>query len=166
MKSVMIVAFALLTAVGRPARADGRRLRDLFRKVSASVVIVRTMEKIPAPEGFVEAPGLGSGVLVSTTGRVLTAAHVVQNTGRVTVEFMNGEQVPARVIGSVERADVAAPTANRASRQWPKRCSMTSRPGHDLLRRWPGAGGERVRGEQLEIGWQLTDCRVDTPAYT
>jgi S1-C subfamily serine protease len=107
MKSVVIVAFIAMAA-GLPARADGRKLRDVFRKVSASVVVVRTMEKVPAPEGFIEAPGQGSGVVVSTTGKVLTAAHVVHNTGRVTVELMNGEQVPARVIGSVERADVAA----------------------------------------------------------
>jgi len=107
MKSVVMVALAVI-AVGGPARADGRRLRDLFRKVSASVVVVRTTQKVPAPEGFIEAPGLGSGVVVSTNGKILTAAHVVQGTGRVTVEFMNGEQVPARVIGAVERADVAA----------------------------------------------------------
>ena len=107
MKSIVIVAFIAMAA-GLPARADGRKLRDVFRKVSASVVVVRTMEKVPAPEGFIEAPGQGSGVVVSTTGKVLTAAHVVHNTGRVTVELMNGEQVPARVIGSVERADVAA----------------------------------------------------------
>ena len=36
------------------------------------------------------APGLGSGVLVSADGKVLTAAHVVQTSDRVEVAFVNG----------------------------------------------------------------------------
>jgi S1-C subfamily serine protease len=78
--------------------------------------VVRTTEKVPGPEGFVEQAGIGSGVLVSTDGKVLTAAHVVHNTGRVVVEFVDGEQIAAKVIGSVERADVAALQLERVPR--------------------------------------------------
>ncbi len=51
--------------------------------------------------------GLGSGVLISTDGKVLTAAHVVHTADVVAVKFQNGEKVAARVIGSSPQADVA-----------------------------------------------------------
>jgi serine protease Do len=51
--------------------------------------------------------GLGSGVLISNDGRVLTAAHVVQTADVASVEFANGEVIVARVIGSDVQSDVA-----------------------------------------------------------
>lgn len=52
-------------------------------------------------------PGLGSGVLISADGMILTAAHVVQIADRVAVEFMDGKVYPAHVVASSARADVA-----------------------------------------------------------
>jgi S1-C subfamily serine protease len=51
--------------------------------------------------------GLGSGVLISNDGKVLTAAHVVQTADVATVEFPNGQTIIAHVIGSDVRSDVA-----------------------------------------------------------
>jgi S1-C subfamily serine protease len=90
--------------------AGAQQLRELFRRVSPSVVVVRTIEKEVAREpqgGFVSAPGLGSGVIVTADGKVLTAAHVVQTADRVAVQLVDGRLLPAHVIGSAERADVA-----------------------------------------------------------
>ena len=42
----VIAIAALLAASAGPARADAGKLRDAFRRVSASVVIVRTIEKL------------------------------------------------------------------------------------------------------------------------
>jgi serine protease Do len=101
------VVAALLGAWGP---AEAQQLRDLFRTVSPSVVVVRTVERGLAPEpsaGLVAIPGLGSGVLISADGKVLTAAHVVQVADRVVVEFMDGKVYPAHVVASSARADVA-----------------------------------------------------------
>ena len=91
------------------ARVDGQQLRDVFRSVQPSVVIVRT-EQIGLPpfpqQGLVSSDGLGSGVLISSD-KVLTAAHVVQSADRTVVEFSQGESIPARVIGCSLSADVA-----------------------------------------------------------
>jgi len=90
--------------------AEAQQLRDLFRKVSPSVVVVRTLERELAPEpsrGLVNIPGLGSGVLISADGKVLTAAHVIQVAERVGVKFKDGKVYPAHVVGSSARADVA-----------------------------------------------------------
>jgi len=51
--------------------------------------------------------GLGSGVLVSNDGKVLTAAHVVETADVACVEFSDGQQITAHVIGSDVRSDVA-----------------------------------------------------------
>jgi S1-C subfamily serine protease len=49
---------------------------------------------------------IGSGVLVAD-GRVLTAAHVVHAMDDILVEFLGGEQIPARVIASEPAADLS-----------------------------------------------------------
>ena len=57
-------------------RADAQSLRDVFRQVNESVVVIYTSERTVAPgqgEGLVSIGGLGSGVLISGE-RVMTAA--------------------------------------------------------------------------------------------
>ena len=105
---VTTLAWSLGLAAAMPLHAQ--QLRDQFRAASPSVVIVRTIERTPSPtpdDGFLSASGIGSGVLISPDGKVLTAAHVVQTADRVAVEFANGMTVPARVIAAEPRADVA-----------------------------------------------------------
>jgi serine protease Do len=51
--------------------------------------------------------GLGSGVLITNDGKVLTAAHVVQTADIAIVEFSNGQSIGARVIGTDVQSDVA-----------------------------------------------------------
>ena len=55
----------------------------------------------------VSVEGLGSGVLVSADGKVVTAAHVVQTADTVVVEFADQGPVAAEVIASEPAADVA-----------------------------------------------------------
>jgi len=55
----------------------------------------------------VSVSGLGSGVLVSADGKVLTAAHLVQAASEIRVDFAGGGGVAARVIASEPDADVA-----------------------------------------------------------
>ena len=89
---------------------NGQQLRDAFRKVNRSVVIVRTKRVDLASSterGRSIVDGLGSGVLVSTDGKVLTAAHVVETADFACVEFPDGQVIIARVIGSDMRSDVA-----------------------------------------------------------
>src|SRR5262245_56676094 len=106
---VRIAATAALAAL-TPSLSHGQQLADLFRKVSPSVVLVRTLERglSPVPSvGLTTIPGLGSGVLISTDGKLMTAAHVVQAADRVAVQFQDGKLYPAHVVGSSLRADVA-----------------------------------------------------------
>jgi len=100
----------LLAWIGVPTSSQAAQLRELFRKVNPSVVEVRTVETAPAPlpqAGFVRFSGIGSGVLISADGKVLTAAHVVQTSDLVAVQFIDGTVSRARVVGSIQRADLA-----------------------------------------------------------
>jgi serine protease Do len=46
-------------------------------------------------------------VLVSSDGKVMTAAHVVHGMHEIAVEFLGGETVPARVVSSEQAADLS-----------------------------------------------------------
>ncbi len=105
-----LVAVALLSLgfLSPSASAQGKTLRQAFEGVSQAVVVVRTQSSSPAPKGgWTSADGLGSGVLVSRDGLVMTASHVVQTADRIEVLFSDGQTSPARVVSSLTRADVA-----------------------------------------------------------
>jgi serine protease Do len=51
--------------------------------------------------------GTGSGVLLDGSGNILTNSHVVQKASKVTVEFSDGRQLPAKVVGFDAQTDVA-----------------------------------------------------------
>ncbi|MFN0122563.1 MAG: S1C family serine protease [Blastocatellia bacterium] len=90
--------------------ASAQPLRDMFRRVTPSVVVVHAQKKaVMATTADAPAPdqSIGSGVLIAADGKVLTAAHVVQTAERIEIEFMGGQRVPARVVASAPVADVA-----------------------------------------------------------
>jgi S1-C subfamily serine protease len=60
-----------------------------------------------AAGGQVRFSEIGSGVLISADGKVMTAAHVVQTMDEIKVEFLGGETVPATVIASEPAADLS-----------------------------------------------------------
>jgi putative serine protease PepD len=56
-----------------------------------------------------------SGVVLSTTGLILTNAHVLQGAGHLTATFQSGQTAPVRVIGSDTPADLAVVQAEGTS---------------------------------------------------
>src|SRR5262245_37131970 len=100
---------ALVSLLCAPHLVYAQQLRDSFRRVKASVVVVHTTDPKPTESnrpGEVADSGLGSGVLISPDGKILTAAHVVEGEDRLLVEFANDEWVPAKVLGVSSVADV------------------------------------------------------------
>lgn len=101
---VMLVFPALVSMT------QAQELREVFRRVNPSVIVVHTQQRVVTRNGL-EPPQtmetVGSGVLISEDGKVLTAAHVVQAADKLEGEFLNGERVSARVIAAAPFADVA-----------------------------------------------------------
>jgi len=111
----MKINFLLLSLsilfLGLFGEANGRDLKDIYRKVGSSVCMLQTMQTDLQTGGaeprFVTSSGIGSGVLISPDGKVLTAAHVVHTADAVGAVFQDGQLIPARVLSSAPFADVA-----------------------------------------------------------
>jgi serine protease Do len=85
-------------------------IEDVYDNVNGSVVVVRTLERGVVDHGethLVPFSDQGSGVLISETGDVLTAAHLVQVADFVKVEFKDGTRVNATIVASDQIADLA-----------------------------------------------------------
>lgn len=103
----------------------------IVERVSPAVVTIRSERRVRAPQqfpffndpmlreffglgrGMREAPreqiqrGLGSGVIVSEDGYILTNHHVIDGAQDITVEFAEGRTQRARLIGSDPPSDLA-----------------------------------------------------------
>jgi serine protease Do len=62
---------------------------------------------MPMQGRTVRRQSLGSGLIISPDGQVLTNAHVVSGADEITVTLWNGESYPAKVLGSDEKVDLA-----------------------------------------------------------
>ena len=103
------LGFATLFILGgAPEHAAAQDVEELFRQVNPSVVVIRAKgREVTSARGLVYFGEIGSGVLVSDDGKIITAAHVVHAMDEINVEFFGGEIVPARIIASEPAADVA-----------------------------------------------------------
>jgi len=109
-KAFVIVLLLTMSVVTSPAGASS--LSKVFQKVNPAVVVILTTERghsslYHGREVNFNKGGLGSGVVVSKEGLVMTAAHVVQVADAVVVKFLDGSMVGAKVVGSAVQADVA-----------------------------------------------------------
>ncbi len=109
----MAAALALLVvctcAVPGPAWS-AEELPQVLKRVGPAVVVVRTTARTVlrgSKGGQVSMEGIGSGVLVSTDGKVVTAAHVVQTADTVLVEFADQDAIAADIVASEPAADLA-----------------------------------------------------------
>ena len=73
----------------------------------AAEVILPSVVHIQTPQG------LGSGVVYTSNGLIITAAHVVEDQEVVTVRFDNGDQMEAEVVGLASDVDVAVLRVDR-----------------------------------------------------
>jgi serine protease Do len=106
-----VLLLAAVVAMSHPWQAGAEGIVDAVQQVNGSVVLVRAKGRdLVSQSGtsvLVKFNEVGSGVLVSADGKVVTAAHVAQIADEITVQFLNGETTSARVISAEPRADLA-----------------------------------------------------------
>jgi serine protease Do len=101
--ALLIIGLVTCLSPGVEAQTPG----EVFRKVAPSVVVIRAKGHEVAAGGKTRFNETGSGVLISADGKVMTAAHVVHAMDEITVEFLGGETVKARVVASEPAADLS-----------------------------------------------------------
>jgi serine protease Do len=102
--SAVVGATCLVVA---PVPGDAQNMGEVFRQVAPSVVVIRAKGRDVDAGGVNKFGEIGSGVLISPDGKVMTAAHVVHSMDEILVEFLGGETVSAQVVGSEPAADLS-----------------------------------------------------------
>ena len=84
------------------ATATPLPVTDVYRQVVPSVVLVTTSKG-----------SLGSGVIVTDTGTVLTANHVIADGGSISILFADGTKSAATVASAAPKSDIATLTPKK-----------------------------------------------------
>ena len=109
MKTQILAIVILALGSFCASTAEGQALREVFKRVNSSVVVINTIKDvIGSPQNErVSVAELGSGVLISKDGEIMTAAHLVQTADTIFVQFSSQDLLTAKVIASEPVADVA-----------------------------------------------------------
>jgi Do/DeqQ family serine protease len=110
----------------QPSVAQPGSYHDAVRRATPSVVNILTSKEIRAPrhpllndpifrrffgeqmpEEAQRASSLGSGVIVSTTGYILTNHHVVEAADEIEVALADGKKLLAKIVGNDPETDLA-----------------------------------------------------------
>jgi serine protease DegQ len=130
-----IVALQQSSTVGETLAGTGS-YRDAAKKALPSVVHIFTLQKIKVPRNpliddplfrhfFGERPeaegqtksGLGSGVIVSPNGYILTNFHVVDGADQIEIALNDGRSMKARLVGGDPESDLAVLQINQENGQ-------------------------------------------------
>ena len=129
---VLALAFVLVQAMMAQARSDS--FAPLAEQISPSVVNITTstiVEGRTGPQGIVpdgspfedffrefqdrngqgnrprRSSALGSGFVISEDGYIVTNNHVIDGADEIQIEFFNGDELEAKVIGTDPNTDLA-----------------------------------------------------------
>jgi serine protease Do len=130
----LVLGFGLSLASADQVQAFGapESFAELAEQISPSVVNITTsaliagpadgMPMVPEGSPFEEffddfgGPGgggtqrseaLGSGFVISEDGFIVTNNHVIEGADEITIEFFSGKKLPAKVIGTDPKTDIA-----------------------------------------------------------
>ena len=88
-------------------KAKESQLNTIYSTSLPSIVHIKVRQTVPGLFQNLEQTGQGSGFVWDTEGHIVTNYHVVANASIVDVEFSDGSQYPASVIGLDPNSDLA-----------------------------------------------------------
>jgi len=127
----LVAAMLVVQVITAAARGAPESFADLVEEVGPSVVNITTMTKVATqigPQGVVpegspfedlfrdfgnrqggprNATALGSGFVISEDGYIVTNNHVIDGADEIMVEFRDGSELPAKLIGRDKNVDIA-----------------------------------------------------------
>ena len=128
---LLALALLVMQVVTAAARGAPETFADLVEKVSPAVVNITTMTKVATqigPQGIVpegspfedlfrdftdrqgrprSANALGSGFVISEDGYIVTNNHVIDGADEIMIEFFDGKELPATLVGRDKNVDIA-----------------------------------------------------------
>jgi S1-C subfamily serine protease len=87
------------TTTGTPSASKSPTVSDIFQRVGPSVAVIRTAKG-----------ALGTGVVASDSGSVLTADHVISDGSAISIIFSDGTKSSATVASADAKTDIATLT--------------------------------------------------------
>jgi serine protease Do len=106
-----IPAWLALLLLCTPSLGLGQDFSRQFQQADPSVVVIQTQQKTPVMtrEGVrhSRAKSIGTGVIISPDGLILTAAHVVDGADKIRIILKDERKRTAHIIASVGTADLA-----------------------------------------------------------
>jgi serine protease Do len=92
---------------------DNEPVAQVAAQLRPSVVQINVNSTQQTPDGQQQRKGIGSGVIYTTDGYIITNNHVVQGSGQVNVLFANGSTETGEVVGGDRFTDVAVVKVDR-----------------------------------------------------
>ena len=102
-KTVSATNYTLAKATG-----SEKSVEEIIAQNENAVVEIRT-ESVSSDswmQNYVT-EGAGSGVIIDTKGYILTCAHVVENSNKITVKLKDGTECEAEIVGMDSQNDIA-----------------------------------------------------------
>ena len=137
MRTALLTGMTLLVGCAWASPEGTQDFADVYERMHTFVVTIRAKAKAHGGTGETRSIiSLGSGVLISKQGSVLTAAHVVSLADEIEVEFTDGTVLSAKIISAESEPDIAllqldrAPVGKEAARSGALRWA---RPGPPML---------------------------------
>jgi serine protease Do/serine protease DegQ len=106
-KSAVILSYADVLEPVEKEVVSIDSTRTVHERIQANPLLRQFFGDIPDQDHESKEMGLGSGVIVSSDGYILTNNHVVADADELTVEFADGRKFPAKVVGADPKTDIA-----------------------------------------------------------
>jgi Do/DeqQ family serine protease len=106
-KSAVILSYADVLEPVEKEVVSIDSTRTIHERVQANPLLRQFFGDIPDQDRESKEMGLGSGVIVSSDGYILTNNHVVADADELTGEFSDGRKFPAKVVGADPKTDIA-----------------------------------------------------------